>query len=469
MKSSLLAKLILAGLHLVAPISAETSLVTGEPHSSVQTLTTENFDEALNDPANGLWLLKFYAPWCSHCKKLAPTLDAMAPYVSGRLAIGKIDCTIHKPLCQKHNVGGYPSLKISRDGDLFDYPGKRDADSMIEFAEKMSMPAVSLINSREEFDEQVSAKSGNGVAFLVYDPKAKEVSKNTAKSKGVDELTSVEKYLASTNTVQVFGQVARKLQDKASFALLHPNKGSKQELAKFGLDGKSKGPFIVKIENDVDPMFYEYDSNLNSMDLLDFVKNNNVALVTDLQGHNFRSVAHLGKPLFIGVVDGEKVGTDDTMTSFVSDLKGFAKGEGSGDYTFATMDGKKWTNFLKQFSVYPAALPQYLVLDAPKRMYHQNETITDIEAFVSGIKDGSIPQREQESNNGGGPLEKFHDFFVKHMPYTMLGVFAIVGLMIYFILGDDDDEIHYKEMLKAQQERAAKRKAQLKVKPLKED
>ena len=33
---------------------------TGQPHSTVQTLTKETFDEALNDPANGIWLLKFY-------------------------------------------------------------------------------------------------------------------------------------------------------------------------------------------------------------------------------------------------------------------------------------------------------------------------------------------------------------------------------------------------------------------------
>jgi hypothetical protein len=36
------------------------ALTTGQPHSTVQTLTKHNFDEALNDPANGLWLLKFY-------------------------------------------------------------------------------------------------------------------------------------------------------------------------------------------------------------------------------------------------------------------------------------------------------------------------------------------------------------------------------------------------------------------------
>merc|ERR1719491_2403242 len=74
---------------------------TGKPHDSVQILTNENVEAALNDPANGLWMLKFYAPWCGHCKKLAPTLNSMAPYLSGKLAIGKIDCTdtSARPIC----------------------------------------------------------------------------------------------------------------------------------------------------------------------------------------------------------------------------------------------------------------------------------------------------------------------------------------------------------------------------------
>jgi len=35
----------------------------GKPHSTVIALTGKTFDEHINDPANGLWLLKFYAPW----------------------------------------------------------------------------------------------------------------------------------------------------------------------------------------------------------------------------------------------------------------------------------------------------------------------------------------------------------------------------------------------------------------------
>ncbi len=414
------------------------------------------------------------APWCSHCKKLAPTLDKMAPYLSGKISIGKIDCTKEQSLCHKHNIAGYPTLKISRDGDFFDYPGKRDADSMIEFAEKMSAPAVSLVHSFEEADSAMSTSS-NGVLFLAFDPKAKEVSKNTAKSKGGEELSLVEKYLASTNTVQVFGQVARKVQDRATFALLHPTT-SKDEIEKLGMGNvESKKPFIAKIEKDVDPLVYEFDAKLlNSVDFLDFVKKNNAALVTNLERQNFRSVAHLGKPLLIAVLDTSKIGKDDTTTSFVSNLRNFAKGEGlgkdfNGDYKFATMDGTKWTNFLKQFSITPKALPQFLVLDAPARKFYQNETFTDIEEFVKATKDGRIEEREQVSQGSDDPLEKMHAFFVDYMPYTLGAVFLLVALMIYCILQEDEDEIRYQEMLKAQKARLEKMKARKKVKPMKED
>jgi hypothetical protein len=66
-------------------------------------------------------------------------------------------------------------------------------------------------------------------------------------------------------------------------------------------------------------------------------------------------------------------------------------------------------------------------------------------------------------------MENFHKFFVKYMPYSLLTVVLLIGVMIYFVLSDDDDEIRYQEMLKAQQARARKVKEQKKLKPIKED
>ena len=98
----------LAIVLLTTAVSIE-AVKTGTPHSTVQSLTKAVFRKAIQDPANGLWLLKFYAPWCSHCKKLAPVLEEVAVETTGRMAIGKIDCDKEKELCKEFNikVGGY--------------------------------------------------------------------------------------------------------------------------------------------------------------------------------------------------------------------------------------------------------------------------------------------------------------------------------------------------------------------------
>jgi protein disulfide-isomerase A6 len=42
-----------------------------EGDSKVTTLTEANFEELVLK-SDKLWLVEFYAPWCGHCKKLAP-------------------------------------------------------------------------------------------------------------------------------------------------------------------------------------------------------------------------------------------------------------------------------------------------------------------------------------------------------------------------------------------------------------
>jgi len=51
------------GLLLAALCLSSSGAKIGQPHSTVIKLTASNFDEHINDPSNGLWLLKFYAPW----------------------------------------------------------------------------------------------------------------------------------------------------------------------------------------------------------------------------------------------------------------------------------------------------------------------------------------------------------------------------------------------------------------------
>jgi len=60
--------------------------------SDVIVLTDENFNEKIMNSKEP-WFVEFYAPWCGHCKKLAPEWARLATTLKGEINVAKIDAS----------------------------------------------------------------------------------------------------------------------------------------------------------------------------------------------------------------------------------------------------------------------------------------------------------------------------------------------------------------------------------------
>jgi protein disulfide-isomerase-like protein len=109
-------------------------------------LTADTWDDAT---AGKTVFIKFFAPWCGHCKKLKPDWDKlMEAFADSPTAlVADVDCTTEgKPICDANGVKGYPTLKYGDPSALEDYKGGRDYASLNKFAEESLKPMCSPAN-----------------------------------------------------------------------------------------------------------------------------------------------------------------------------------------------------------------------------------------------------------------------------------------------------------------------------------
>jgi protein disulfide-isomerase-like protein len=102
------------------------------PDGQVVHLTDKTFPVLTN---NSAWLVMFHAPWCGHCKNLAPTWEQLAKSLKGQMNVGKVDCTTETAVARKYQIRGYPTLKFLKEpAGVVEYRGRRSLDTLKEFA-----------------------------------------------------------------------------------------------------------------------------------------------------------------------------------------------------------------------------------------------------------------------------------------------------------------------------------------------
>jgi thioredoxin 1 len=81
----------------------------------VKTFTDGNFD---TESTKGVVLVDFWAEWCGPCRRLAPTVDALASEYDGRATVAKMNVDENPGVPSRFAIRGIPTQLLFKDGEL---------------------------------------------------------------------------------------------------------------------------------------------------------------------------------------------------------------------------------------------------------------------------------------------------------------------------------------------------------------
>jgi protein disulfide-isomerase A1 len=117
-------------------------LASGE----VVNLTPDNFDDITGQ---GKVLVKFFAPWCGHCKTMAPHYIKDSDNVDEGIKLAEVDCDVaanKESICSKHGIQGFPTLKwFDADGSVSEYDGGRGEGAFAQWTSDIIKPVVQTV------------------------------------------------------------------------------------------------------------------------------------------------------------------------------------------------------------------------------------------------------------------------------------------------------------------------------------
>ena len=100
----------------------------------VTVVVAKNYQELVIDNDKDV-LLEFYAPWCGHCKALAPKYEELAAMYghTDKVVVAKVDATANDV---PDEIAGFPTIKLFKGKDKsapVDYSGSRTVEDLVKF------------------------------------------------------------------------------------------------------------------------------------------------------------------------------------------------------------------------------------------------------------------------------------------------------------------------------------------------
>lgn len=338
-------------------VALAVSAVYGEAahdDSDVIELKAESFKALVdNEP---LVLVEFMAPWCGHCKALAPEYATAATTLKSQgIKLAKVDCTAEQDLCSEQGVSGYPTLKVFTKGSSSDYGGPRKADGIVSFMVKRSRPVVSYLSpaNHTEFSQ-----SDRVVVVAYLDP-------------------------TDTANLGVFKSYAEGHRDDYAFGWAHELKDIKEV-------GDIKKPSVVVWKKFDEGRNDHHAEKLSEESISEFVKAAAVPLLDEVSPANFQLYAEAGLPLAYLFVEAN----NPHRESVIKALEPVARTH-KGKINFVWIDANKFADHAKALNLVENNWPAFVIqnIGAQTKFPLDQKKTVDVDSvthFVQEFVDGKL-------------------------------------------------------------------------------
>jgi len=133
--------------------------------------------------------VKFYAPWCKHCKELAPMWEEVANELKGEVNVAKVDVMANRDLGTRFDIKGFPMLLLLSKGHVYTFKGRRSQEELVDFARggfQMHEP------------QKVRGELGLfGEIFLVYEHASKTAAQDIKNAKSIRDIFTLDIFITS--------------------------------------------------------------------------------------------------------------------------------------------------------------------------------------------------------------------------------------------------------------------------------
>ncbi|KAI9475670.1 MAG: hypothetical protein EXX96DRAFT_574157 [Benjaminiella poitrasii] len=352
------------------------------------------------------WFVKFYAPWCGHCKHLAPVWTQMAKELKDKVNVAEINCKDSRDLCQEFKITGLPTLSYFIHGANLKFTGERKLEKLVDYAIKMSGSSVLQIDSDSNLDEVLKMHDVN----VVYVQSADEAN----------------------NQLSLLEQLAPSFMETIPFYTTRDPKTAHR----FNLR-ESDLPAVVLVKDGG----YQVYSERKVENISPWILQERNPLVTRILPHNSNRILKGDQVVVLGIMN-----PDDTASETkLREMSKLCRDQHGKDVMFAQLDGKVFGHYVSRvYGIQSNTMPALVVLDSKQEIYYdraankkkfsfdQPEEVVKSLAVLGTLKGiSTAPSKTMKM------MDKIFIFFGDHWILMTTVLFGFFGILFWLITKDE--------------------------------